>query len=186
MRIYTRLGDSGDTSLYTPKGVPQRLPKSSPRVEAYGTVDELNSLIGLIRAELGPEDPLVPELATVQNRLFHVGYDISTMPQEGSPPTAVHPEDALTLERAIDRMQAELEPLKSFILPSGTRVAALIHVARTIARRAERRVVQVAAEEEVNPEVLRYLNRLSDYLFVLARYVNHRDGTDEESVDWKV
>lgn len=186
MRIYTRLGDSGDTSLYTPKGVPKRLPKSSPRVEAYGTADELNSLIGLIRAELGPDDPISSELQTIQNRLFHVGYDISTMPLEGVPPAAVGPEDPLTLERAIDRMQGELEPLKSFILPSGTRVAALIHVARTVARRAERRAVQVAAEEDVNAEVLRYLNRLSDYLFVLARYVNHRDGKGEESVDWKV
>lgn len=186
MRIYTRLGDSGDTSLYTPKGVPRRLPKSSPRVEAYGTADELNSLIGLIRAELGRDDPLSLELAAVQHRLFHVGYDISTMPLEGAPPAAVKPEDSVALERAIDRMQGELQPLKSFILPSGTRVAAMIHVARTVARRAERRAVQVAAEEEVNAEVLRYLNRLSDYLFVLARYVNHRDGTDEESVDWKV
>lgn len=186
MRIYTRLGDQGDTSLYTPKGVPQRLPKSSPRVEAYGTTDELNTLIGLLRAELGREDPLSAELTDVQNRLFHVGYDLSTMPQEGKPPAAVRAEDAEALEGAIDRMEKEIPPLRQFILPSGTRAAALAHVARTVARRAERRVVRLRSDEEVNPEVVRYLNRLSDYLFVLARYINHRDGGCEDTVDWKV
>lgn len=186
MRIYTRLGDRGETSLYTPKGVPQRLPKSSARVEAYGTVDELNAVIGLLRAELAPDDPLGDELRHVQSRLFHVGYDLSTMPQQGQAPTSVHPEDAAELEQAIDRMEAELPPLQSFVLPAGTRSAALTHIARTVARRAERRAVRVAANEEVNPEVLRYLNRLSDYLFVLARRLNQRAAHPEDSVDWRV
>ncbi len=184
MRIYTRLGDEGETSLYTPKGVPQRLPKSDTRVEAYGTIDELNAVIGAARAELPTGDPVLPVLEYVQHRLFHAGYDISTMPQDGQMPEAVKAEDTQRLEAEIDRVQAGLPALRQFILPTGIRAAAQLHVARTVARRAERRIV--ALSEPVNPEVVRFLNRLSDLLFVLARDVNMRLGNGDETVEWKV
>ena len=186
MHIYTRLGDQGETSLYTPKGVPQRLSKAHRRVEAYGTIDELNSVLGIVRAELGPADALAPLLVHMQNRLFHAGYDISTMPQGGVAPGTITPADVERLEREIDRLQADLPPLKNFVLPSGVKAAAYLQQARTIARRAERRAVAAAAEVEFNPEVIRFLNRLSDLLFVLARYVNLRDGGEDEAVDWQV
>ncbi len=185
MRIYTRLGDAGETSLYTPKGVPQRLPKDHARVEAYGTIDELNAIVGRARAELPADDPSQEILRFVQHRLFHAGYDISTMPQDGVAPTALRAEDTKRLEAEIDRLQAALPPLKQFILPSGGSTAAALHVARTVARRAERRVVGLA-DAETNPEVLRFLNRLSDLLFVLARDASHRLGGGEETVDWQV
>jgi cob(I)alamin adenosyltransferase len=184
LRIYTRLGDEGETSLYTPKGVPQRLPKSDARVEAYGTVDELNAVIGVARAELAADDPAQPLLAYVQHRLFHAGYDISTMPQDGQIPEAVKAEDTKKLEAEIDRLQSDLPALRQFILPAGIRAGAQLHVARTVARRAERRVVSL--QEPVNPEVVRFLNRLSDLLFVLARDVNQRLGSGDETVDWQV
>ncbi len=186
MHIYTRLGDHGETSLYTPKGVPQRLSKAHARVEAYGTIDELNSVLGIVRAELGPRDDLSPLLIHLQNRLFHAGYDISTMPQEGAAPQSIKPADVERLEEEIDRLQAELPPLKNFVLPSGVKAAAYLQQARTIARRAERRTVAAGSEMDFNPEVVRFLNRLSDLLFVLARYVNLRDGGEDETVDWQV
>lgn len=186
MHIYTRLGDRGETSLYTPKGVPQRLSKADARVEAYGTIDELNAVLGVVRAEMGPDDPLAPLLVYVQNRLFHAGYDLSTMPQDGVAPQTIAPSDVARLESEIDRLQAELPPLRNFILPSGVLAAAHLQVARTVARRAERRVVAAARDAEFNPEVVRFLNRLSDLLFVLARYVQRRAGGDDEAVDWQV
>ncbi len=185
MRIYTRLGDQGETSLYTPKGVPQRLHKSHARVEAYGTIDELNAQIGVVRAELPPGDRAAAILEFTQHRLFHAGYDISTMPQDGVAPAAVKPEDTARLEAEIDSVQQALPPLSQFILPSGVRAAAALHVARTVARRAERRVVALQ-EEPPNPEVVRFLNRLSDLLFVLARDVNLRLGRGDETVHWQV
>ena len=185
MRIYTRLGDEGETSLYTPKGVPRRLPKSDARVEAYGTIDELNAMIGAVRAELAPDDPQQEILHFAQHRLFHAGYDISTMPQDGVIPAAVQAEDTRRLEAEIDRVQATLPALQQFILPSGIRPAAILQCARTVARRAERRVVALHGEQ-VNPHVVRFLNRLSDLLFVLAREANLRLGGVEETVDWQV
>ncbi|MDA8346624.1 MAG: cob(I)yrinic acid a,c-diamide adenosyltransferase [Thermaerobacter sp.] len=185
MRIYTRLGDQGETSLYTPKGVPQRLHKSHARVEAYGTIDELNAQVGAVRAELPTDDPTQPILQFVQHRLFHAGYDISTMPQDGVAPQAIKPDDTACLESEIDRVQRELPQLRQFILPSGVRAAAMLQIARTVARRAERRVVSLR-EDPLNPEVVRFLNRLSDLLFVLARDVNLRLGQGEETVDWQV
>ena len=186
MHIYTRLGDHGETSLYTPKGVPQRLSKAHARVEAYGTIDELNAVLGIVRAELGADDPLEALLVHLQNRLFHAGYDISTMPQPEGPPQAIKPGDVERLEQEIDRLQAQLPPLKNFVLPSGVKAAAYLQQARTIARRAERRVVAAGAEQEFNPEVVAFLNRMSDLLFVLARYVNLRAGRADEAVDWQV
>lgn len=179
MHIYTRLGDQGETSLYTPKGVPQRLSKAHARVEAYGTIDELTSLLGVVRAELGRHDPLEPLLVHLQNRLFHAGYDISTMPQPDGPPRSITPDDVLRLESEIDALQAQLPALQNFVLPSGVRAAALLQLARTVARRAERRVWTLAAQEPVNPHALRYLNRLSDLLFVLARVLaRHERGSE--------
>ena len=186
MHIYTRLGDQGETSLYTPKGVPQRLSKAHARVEAYGTIDELNSWLGVVRAELGRDDPLQPLLVHLQNRLFHAGYDISTMPQQDGPPRTITADDVLRLEAEIDSLQADLPPLKNFILPSGVKAAALMQQARTVARRAERRVVAAQDAAEFNPEVVRFLNRTSDLLFVLARSVNLRLGGADEAVDWRV
>lgn len=185
MRIYTRLGDQGLTSLYTPKGVPQRLSKSHARVEAYGTIDELNAQVGAVRAALPEGDPLSGILAFVQHRLFHAGYDISTMPQGGSAPASLKADDTARLEAEIDTVQLRVPELRQFILPSGVPAAAQLHIARTVARRAERRVVALEAEAP-NPEVLRFLNRLSDLLFVLARDVNVRLGRSEETVDWQV
>ncbi len=186
MHIYTRLGDQGETSLYTPKGVPKRLSKAHARVEAYGTIDELNAVMGVVRAELRPGDPLAPLLVHLQNRLFHAGYDISTMPQPEGLPHTIGRDDVERLEREIDGLQAQLPPLKNFVLPSGVRAAAYLQQARTIARRAERRVVAASAEADFNPEVVPFLNRMSDLLFVLARYVNLRDGGEDEAVDWRV
>jgi len=186
MRIYTRLGDGGETSLYTPKGVPQRLSKADARVEAYGTIDELNALLGVVRAELAADDPLQPLLRHVQNRLFHAGYDVSTMPQAEGPVRTITAEDVQRLEQEIDRLQKGLPKLANFILPTGVRPAALLQLARTVARRAERRLVAAAGDTAFNPEVLPFVNRLSDLLFVLARHVHHRAGGDDEVVDWHV
>ena len=186
MHIYTRLGDHGDTSLYTPKGVPQRLSKADARVEAYGTIDELNSVLGVVRSELAADDPLQQVLAHLQNRLFHAGYDISTMPQADGPPQTIKHADTERLEQEIDRLQGLLPPLQNFVLPSGVKAATYLQQARTIARRAERRVVAAGREQEFNPEVVAFLNRMSDLLFVLARYVNLQAGGQDEAVDWQV
>lgn len=184
MPIYTRHGDKGETALYTPKGAARRVPKDDPRVDAYGTVDELNALIGLLRAMLRDAQTggeLDQELRLIQERLFHVGYDLST-PVDPAPRT-ISAEDSTRLEVAIDRMTQSLPPLRTFILPSGSQVAAICHLARTVCRRAERRVVAVAREAQVNPEALTYLNRLSDYLFTLARTLAQGG---EETFQWRL
>ncbi len=173
-RIYTRAGDRGETGLIGG----QRVSKDHGRVEAYGAIDELNSHLGVVRAQLDHPD-LARLVDTIQNRLFDLGAELATpLPHPGAIPTigAAHVE---TLEHMIDRYQEELPPLREFILPSGTALAAALHVARTVARRAERRIVTLARTEPVNPEVVRYVNRLSDLLFVLARVVNHRAGRSD-------
>ena len=138
-------------------------------------------------AALGPQLQDAREtLFFVQNRLFRAGYDISTMPQEGKVPTALQEDDTKRLEREIDKLQADLPPLQHFVLPGGCPVAAQLQYARTVARRAERRVVALAPELDVNPEVVRFINRLSDLLFVMARHVNQTLGGDEQPVDWLV
>ncbi|HEY8341932.1 MAG TPA: cob(I)yrinic acid a,c-diamide adenosyltransferase [Calditerricola sp.] len=180
MRIYTRSGDKGETSLI--HGV--RVPKHAARVEAYGTCDEANSCIGLALALLpaGPEwDEVRRQLAVVQTKLFHVGAELATPPDKpvGWP---IGDDDVTALERQIDALDAQLPPLANFILPGGHPAGAALHVARTVVRRAERAAVRVAAEEAINPAVVRYLNRLSDYLFVLARYVNQRLGRPEPTL----
>jgi len=172
-RIYTKLGDGGETHL----GDMSRVPKTHPRIEAYGTVDELNALIGVALTVEGLPDRFTQWLRTVQNDLFDVGADLS-VPEapEGSERERlrVRPEQTQWLEQACDEVNAELEPLRSFLLPGGTPAAAHLHVCRTVARRAERRTLDVP---DANPEVVRYLNRLSDLLFILARGANA--GGDE-------
>lgn len=178
MRIYTKTGDKGETSLY--KG--GRVPKDAPRLEAYGTLDELNSVLGQALALLPKAGPwaetVADEVRRVQKDLFSLGAMLATL---GAEPPAWHikPEDITALEQAIDRMDAELEPMRNFILPGGHPSAATFHVARTITRRAERGIVGIQREEAIDPLIIQYVNRLSDYLFVLARYANHQLGTPE-------
>ncbi len=179
MRIYTRSGDGGDTHLFGG----ERVSKADLRVEAYGAVDELNSFLGLARSKLSSDHELHSVLVAVQTVLFKVGAELATAriddPGLASHVPRVEAEDVDALERYIDRLEATLEPLRSFVLPGGTELGALLHVVRTVCRRAERRVVALAQKARVNPEVLRYLNRLSDLLFVTARWVNHQAGAPE-------
>ncbi|MDQ7820296.1 MAG: cob(I)yrinic acid a,c-diamide adenosyltransferase [Armatimonadota bacterium] len=165
-RIYTRAGDAGETGLIGGR----RVPKDHPRVEAYGAVDELNAHLGAVRA-LARAREVTALLGEIQHRLFDLGAELATPPTH-IPPAGVRAEDVAALERAIDRYQDRLAPLRAFVLPGGTPLAASLHVARAVCRRAERRVVALARAEPVRPEVLQYLNRLSDLLFVLAREAN--------------
>jgi cob(I)alamin adenosyltransferase len=171
-KIYTRTGDAGQTRL----GDMSQTVKHDLRVEAYGDVDETNSTIGLARATLAPNDPMDAELARIQNDLFDLGADLC-VPESDTPPEfeplRVTPAQVAWLEQVIDRLNGALEPLNSFILPAGSETAARLHVARTVCRRAERKVsALIAAPARVNPEALKYLNRLSDLLFVMARTAN--------------
>jgi cob(I)alamin adenosyltransferase len=173
-RIYTKSGDTGETGL----GDGTRVPKDAPRVTAYGEVDELNATLGLFAAYC-PDGPQAELLRAVQNDLFDVGADLCVPPASGEQPgqsLRVTEAQHLRLEQAIDRLNENLPPLNSFILPGGTPAAAWLHLARTVCRRAERAVVTLMKTEAVNPNVLIYLNRLSDLLFVLGRVAN--GGTD--------
>ena len=174
MKIYTGRGDEGMTDLRDMS----RVSKTSARIEAYGTVDEANALIGTARPT--GYDDIDDTLESIQNQLHIVQADFANPdPNEDDPAvTAAHVE---SLEDAIDEAEAELDPLESFILPGGSEGGATLHHARAVTRRAERRSVEFAADEPVNGEAIRYLNRLSDGLFVLARLVNARDGVPEES-----
>jgi cob(I)alamin adenosyltransferase len=177
-RIYTRTGDGGQTSL----GDGTRVAKDHARVAAYGSVDELNSVLGLLLLLQPPEADL---LRSIQNDLFDVGADLCVPPTAGEKEgqcLRVRPEQAARLEPAIDRLNAGLKPLTSFVLPGGQPAAAWCHLARTVCRRAERDVVSLARTETVNPQVVVYLNRLSDLLFVLARVYN--DG-GRDDVLWQ-
>ena len=181
MRIYTRTGDEGDTGLFGGG----RVLKDDPRVEAYGAVDELNACIGMARAiELMPRVDEI--LAPIQRDLFGLGAILATPDlvkmQEQLAKARIDDARITQLERAIDAGEEELEPLKAFILPGGTPKAAALHVARTVCRRAERRVVHLRQTVELPPLVTIYLNRLSDLLFVLARVANRRAGAGE--VTW--
>jgi cob(I)alamin adenosyltransferase len=172
-RIYTRLGDGGETHL----GDMSRVPKTDPRIEAYGTVDELNAQLGVALAGGGLPERYESWLRRIQNDLFDVGADIA-VPEGGSRERLrVIPEQTKWLEDACDEANATLEPLKSFVLPGGTLAAAHLHVCRTVCRRAERRVL--ACGDQVNLETVRYLNRLSDLLFILSRGANLAAGAAE-------
>ncbi|MCS6856497.1 MAG: cob(I)yrinic acid a,c-diamide adenosyltransferase [Deltaproteobacteria bacterium] len=182
MKIYTRTGDRGETGLYGGG----RVSKADPRVEAYGELDELNSVIGMVRTNLQNQAALAPIdmwLERIQSRLFDFGAELAnpTGKELGIP--LIDDDDVAELEKAIDEVQAEVPPQRFFILPGGSRLAAELHFARCVCRRAERRLVALANVAEVRPVLIRYLNRLSDFLFVLARLANHRLGI--EDVPWK-
>jgi len=171
VKIYTKTGDDGTTGLF---GGP-RVPKDSPRIEAYGAIDELNALLGLARTEpLGPQ--LDSLLARVQNELFDLGAELATPDPVSKGTATLGLSHAATLEAAIDLYEEQLEPLRQFILPGGCPAAAYLHLARTVCRRAERRMVTMAATDPVRNELIVYVNRLSDLLFVLARAANHLAG----------
>ncbi|NOZ95213.1 MAG: cob(I)yrinic acid a,c-diamide adenosyltransferase [Acidobacteria bacterium] len=177
MKIYTRTGDGGETGLASGG----RVAKDDPRVEAYGTVDELNAVLGVLLAEPLPEGTAA-RLGRVQVTLFHLGSSLAD--PEGRLETDASRWDTVGLEAWIDDMEKALEPLKAFILPGGTRAAALAHLARTVCRRAERRVLALASSGRGVPDgAVAYLNRLSDLLFVLARRVNRQAGVPD--VLWK-
>jgi cob(I)alamin adenosyltransferase len=174
-RIYTKTGDTGETAL----GDQSRVPKDHPRVTAYGSVDELNAVLGLLRLQSDANTQAL--LAAIQNDLFDVGADLCVPQSADEPPGSrlrVRPEQAVQLEAAIDRLNAGLAPLTSFVLPGGRPAAAWCHFARTVCRRAERDVVTLARSETINPRVVVYLNRLSDLLFVLARRFNDHGKDD--------
>lgn len=177
MKIYTRTGDSGETGLL---GM-GRVRKNVTRVEAYGGVDELNACLGFACSAV--TDPgLLDLLASIQRDLFAVGTQLADVRKDtgkDAEKAALPAQRVTDLERAIDRFEEELPPLKRFILPGGCETGARLHLARTVCRRAERRIAALAAEEEVPPVILAYMNRLSDLLFILARLVNHRAGAGE-------
>ena len=178
MKIYTKTGDAGDTGLFGGG----RVPKSHPRVEAYGDVDELNATIGVARAT-GADAVIDALLLRVQQDLFAIGALLATPDRERMrlhlDKAKIDQERIAELERAIDAADTELEPLRAFILPGGSPKAAALHVARTVCRRAERRIVSIAEEMEIPPLVVVYLNRLSDVLFTLARLANKRASAEE-------
>ncbi len=172
-RIYTRTGDTGDTGL----GDGTRLPKDHPRIEAIGTVDELNAAIGLLLTHALPT-PVREALTTVQHRLFDIGGELS-LPGYRPAFKAFPARHTSDLERFLDELNSRLPPLREFILPGGPPPAAACHLARTICRRAERRLVALQHTEEINPHILGYINRLSDLLFVLARSLTREQGRTE-------
>jgi cob(I)alamin adenosyltransferase len=190
-RIYTKLGDGGETHL----GDMSRVSKMHPRVEAYGTVDELNATIGVALLQAGMPEQFAQWLRRVQNDLLDVGADLSVPPAAGAEPSAegeaaptrerlrVGPDYTEWLERACDEVNATLAPLRSFVIPGGTPAAAHLHVCRTVCRRAERRAIAVG--EEGNAEVVRYLNRLSDLLFILSRAANDEGDAGHGEPLWQ-
>jgi cob(I)alamin adenosyltransferase len=175
-KVYTRTGDDGTTGL----GGGQRVPKDSLRIETYGTVDELSSQVGAAIAS-GLDARLAAECLRIQNELFNVGSDLCILEEDKvrMPVPVVEERHVTALERLMDSLAEELRPLDNFILPGGTPGAAQLHLARTVCRRAERLLVALAREEAVGPWTVRYLNRLSDALFVMARYENHRRGVSD-------
>jgi cob(I)alamin adenosyltransferase len=180
MKIYTKTGDAGQTGLFGG----QRVRKDHARIEAYGTLDELNACIGILRDHLPETSPARPPLLQVQERLFSIGAHLATpAEQQDKMPLDLRTSDLEALETGMDTMDAQLPPLRNFILPGGHPVVAYAHLCRTVCRRAERLVVSLSEQAEVAPLVLQYLNRLSDYFFVLARYLGQELGVAE--VNWR-
>ncbi len=175
-KVYTRTGDDGTTGL----GGGQRVPKDSVRIAAYGTVDELNSHIGAAVAA-GVGEAIGPSLASIQNELFHLGSDLAILEEDKKkrPVPGIESRHVDALEVLMDRLSEELPPLENFVLPGGSPSAAQLHVARTVCRRAERLVLALSRKEAVGPFTIRYLNRLSDALFVMARHENRRLGVPD-------
>lgn len=180
MKIYTKTGDKGETSLFGGK----RLPKDDLRIEAYGTVDELNSVIGVARS-LNPPKELDTILEEIQNDLFTLGADLATLKDAAPSVPRIQSSDVSRLESHIDLIDPMLEPLRSFILPGGTQLVAALHFARTVCRRAERRVIQLSQREHIGDQPMIFLNRLADLLFVLARYANHLSIQREQKWEGK-
>ncbi len=179
MKIYTKTGDSGETGLFGGS----RISKASLRVDAYGDVDELNSVLGLVRAQGSVGEPFDELLSLIQSRLFDVGAELANASGKNLGIPLVTEDDIAAMEHAIDRAEEALAPLRTFVLPGGTPLSAQLHFARTVCRRAERKVVALAADDRgMRPLLVRYLNRLSDLLFVLARYANHLAGVTD--VPW--
>ena len=175
MKIYTKTGDKGETSLFGGK----RMPKDSLRIEAYGTVDEVNSIIGVCRS-LNTAKEIDQIFQELQNDLFVLGADLATPISSSSKESRrIQPTDVSRLERHIDVIEPHLTPLNAFILPGGNRTASMVHFARTVCRRAERLVVQLSREENIGDQPVIYLNRLSDLLFVMARWINALSNTGE-------
>ncbi|MGA3016995.1 MAG: cob(I)yrinic acid a,c-diamide adenosyltransferase [Bryobacteraceae bacterium] len=182
-RVYTRQGDQGETAL----AGGQRVPKDGARIEAYGTVDELNSFVGGARATVAEMAAGSPRLAVlggillrVQHELFNLGSILATLPEDVHPKQArVTETEVAQLETEMDRMNEDLPPLRSFVLPGGSRLNAELHVCRTVCRRAERAAVELARAESIPPETVRYLNRLSDAMFVWSRWASHVAGAPE-------
>jgi len=180
VKVYTRRGDAGETDLFGG----ERVSKDDARVEAYGAVDELNSVLGVAAAASGQKD-LRDASQRIQGELFDLGAHLATPDpahRERYDVPAPRAEDVSALEETIDRLEEELEPLRTFVLPGGTSAAAAFHQARTVCRRAERAVVALGRADDIDPRALGYLNRLSDLLFVMARVENHRAG--EPDVPW--
>lgn len=185
-RVYTRTGDKGTTRL----AGGQEIAKTDARIEAYGTLDELNACLGLVAEELvrsHPDDPgpgLLKQVRRIQNELFDVGGELATLPEDRHPQQAIlQPDDVSRLETEMDEANAELPPLRSFILPGGGMLSAFLHQARTVCRRAERRLIDLNEEAPQRDEVLQYVNRLSDWLFVMGRQAAVASAQDE--VLWK-
>lgn len=178
--LYTRTGDNGTTSL----AGGQRIPKNAPRLEAYGSIDELNSHLGMLIA-LSEPDPATKELLTlIQNKMFNIGGYLATAPEDAGRWSAkaggITQSDITTLEHAIDRLDADVPPLRQFVIPAGTPAACQAHIARTVCRRCERRLLDMAdTGDPVDPVIIRYINRLSDFLFILARFNNLSSQIDE-------
>ena len=173
-KIYTKTGDDGTTGLFGGT----RLPKDHIRIEAYGTVDELNAVIGWLMSTHAHAD-VNSFLQNIQSRLFTVGSNLASDPEKEMITPDLLDEDIFNVENAIDEMQAALPPLKHFILPGGSQAVSAAHLARTVCRRAERRCVALTHYSSVEPIILLYLNRLSDYFFVLARWFGQQDGVEE-------
>lgn len=174
VKIYTKTGDNGETSLYGGK----RISKSSLRLEVYGTIDELNAIIGICRSMWPPQE-LEGILEEMQEVLFVLGADLATPYDATAKVHRISSEDVALLEKYIDSIEPQLEPLRSFILPGGSGLASHLHFARTVCRRAERITVMLAERENIGDTVVVFLNRLSDFLFVLARWANNLEGRDE-------
>lgn len=174
MKIYTKTGDEGKTSLYGGK----RVNKDNIRIEAYGTIDELNSNLGLLISSLPNDDPK-ELLFEIQKRLFAIGSILASDPSKDLPTPDIMESDIELMENSIDNMEETLEPLKTFILPGGSQCNSIAHVCRTVARRAERRVITLSGIARLDPIVIKYLNRLSDYFFVLSRKIAQDIGHSE-------
>lgn len=178
MKIYTKTGDNGMTSLFGGKIVH----KSDARLEAYGTIDELNSHIGLL-ISFSQVPELKVELTGIQNKLFIIGSNLANDPEKGIALSSINDDDISSLEESIDQMDKDLTPLRNFILPSGSTSIAQAHVCRTVCRRAERRIVLLGSEDENVQRIIKYINRLSDYFFTVARFLAHKENVEE--VIWK-